>query len=98
MSKQKKQIDIEINGKKYPYRETMGAMVAFKQETGLEAPVDTESTLIYMYNVVKAICRRNGQDFDLSFQQFIDGLDGDEYLRVVGECASDQEEGDEKNA
>ena len=41
MSKQQKQqpanrpIEIEINGEKYPYIETMGAMVGFKQETGL---------------------------------------------------------------
>ncbi len=97
MNKSKKQFEIDINGKKYPYRETMGAMVAFKQETGLDTPANTEDTLKYMYHVVKAMCRRTGQECDLTFQQFIDGLDGDEFLRIVGENQPDQAEGDGKN-
>ena len=98
MSESKKQLEIEINGKKYPYKETMGAMMDFKQETGLDSPVDTETTLKYMYHVVKAMCRRSGQECDLTYQQFLDGLDGDEFLRIVNENRQDPAEGDEKNA
>ena len=107
MSKQQKQqpasrpIEIEINGEKYPYIETMGAMISFKQETGLDAPVDMEDTVKYMYHVVKSVCRRENRTFDLSFEQFSDGLEGDEYLRVTAALAAkasgNTKEGDEKN-
>lgn len=56
-------LEIEVNGKRYPYRETMGAMLSFKEETGLDAPVDTEDSVKYMYHVVKSNCRRNGEEF-----------------------------------
>lgn len=108
MSKQQKQqpanrlIEIEINGEKYPYIETMGAMMGFKQETGLDAPVDMEDTVKYMYHVVKAVCRREKRPFDLSFEEFADGLDGEEYLRVTAALAAktsgNAKEGDGKNA
>lgn len=107
MSKQQKQqpasrqIEIEINGEKYPYIETMGAMMGFKQETGLDAPVDMEDTVKYMYYVVKAVCRREKRPFDLSFEEFADGLDGEEFLRVTAALAAkasgNTKEGDEKN-
>lgn len=107
MSKQQKQqpaslqIEIEINGEKYPYIETMGAMMGFKQETGLDAPVDMEDTVKYMYHVVKAVCRREKRPFDLSFEEFADGLDGDEFLRVTAALAAktsgNVKEGDGKN-
>ena len=94
-----KQIEIRIGEKTYPYKETMGAMLAFKQETGLDAPIDTEDTIKYMYHVVKAMCRRNKEEFGLSFEEFADGLDGDEYLRVITALQTDGgKEDNEKNA
>lgn len=106
MSKQqntiaKRQIEIEINDRKYPYLETMGAMMSFKQETGLDAPVDLEDQVKYMYHVVKSACRRKGEEFTLSFQEFADGLTGDEFLRVTAELAEQSGQtgkDDEKNA
>lgn len=96
----KRQIEIEINGEQYPYVETMGAMVGFKQETGLDAPVDLEDTLKYMYHVVKAACRRKSIPFELSFQEFADGLDAEEFNRVTTAIAGEAPaKGDsEKNA
>ena len=95
-------LEIEVNGKRYPYRETMGAMLSFKEETGLDAPVDTEDSVKYMYHVVKSNCRRNGEEFKLSFQEFADALDGEEFIRItaaLAERANENKDGDaEKNA
>lgn len=95
-------LEIEVNGKKYPYRETMGAMLSFKEETGLDAPVDTADSVKYMYHVVKSNCRRNGEEFKLSFQEFADALEGEEFIRItaaLAERAKDNPEEDtEKNA
>lgn len=81
-------VEIEINGTKYPYRETMGAMLAFKEDTGLDSPSTLEDSLKYMYYVVRSAARREGKEFALSFEEFADGLDGDEYLRVTGELTA----------
>ena len=76
----------------------MGAALAFKQETGLDEPGDEEDLLKYMYHVVKSNCRREGREFNLSFQDFIDGLDSDEFLRFVRERSTEQTEDTPKNA
>lgn len=95
-------LEIEVGGKKYPYRETMGAMLSFKEETGLDAPVDTEDSVRYMYHVVRSNCRRNGEEFKLSFQEFADALDGEEFIRITSALAErtkdNPEEDTEKNA
>lgn len=98
----KGQMGIVINGEKYPYVETMGAMLGFKQETGKDMPEDLEEILKYMYHVVKAVCRRENKPFELSFDDFADGLDADEFNRVyLGLAEAGQDEGKEgagKNA
>lgn len=84
MSKQnKKQLTITVNGQEYPYIETMGALLGFKNETGLDIPADLEDNLKYMYHVVKAVCRREKREFDMSFGEFADGLDAEEFNRVL---------------
>ena len=40
-----KQIQISINGKAYPCRQTMGAMLRFKRETGREVTESSEGSL-----------------------------------------------------
>lgn len=95
----KKTYEIEVAGKTYPYRETMGAMLAFTEETGLDAPVTTQDNLKYMYHVLKSQARRHdGVPFDMSFEEFVDGLYADDYLRLTADQANDAEDGDdEKN-
>ncbi len=97
----KAQIEISLNGEKYPYRETMGAMLAFKEETGRDTPTDTADSVRYMYHVVKSNCRREGREFKLSFQDFADALDGEEFIRVTAALAARTDgdgDGKEKNA
>ena len=98
----KRQLEIVINGEKYHYIETMGAMLDFKQETGKDMPDGLEETLKYMYHVVKSVCRRENKPFELSFDDFADGLDADEFNRVflglAGPAPEEGKEGGKKNA
>lgn len=95
--KQDKLKTIVIDGQEYTYRETMGAMVDFKNETGLDAPEDVEDILKYMYHVVKSNCRREHREFNMSFREFADGLDGDEFQRFTETINSSAQEEPGKN-
>jgi len=95
-----KQIKITIGGTEYPYQETMGAMLAFKRETGLDitqvAPEDTENNLKYMYQVVKHTCKVTGREFKMTFEEFVDNFHSLEYSRLLLDIAdqvSDFQEG-----
>ncbi len=93
-----KTYSIEVAGKKYPYRETMGAMLSFNEETGLEAPVTMKDQLKYMYHVLKSQGRRSdGVPFDLSFEEFTDGLNADDYLNLIADMEAAVTEDEEKN-
>lgn len=96
--KQIKQNTIVIDGQEYTYRETMGAMLAFKAETGLDAPEDLEDIVKYMYHVVKSNCRRERKEFNLSYQEFVDGMDAAEFQRFVEIFTGPAKEEPEKNA
>lgn len=87
---------IVIGGQEYTYRETMGSIVAFKSETGLDTPEDLEDILKYMYHVVKSNCSREHKEFNMSFQEFLDALDADEFQRFTGIVNQEKEES-EKN-
>lgn len=87
-NKAKKIIEIEINGVKYPYLETCGSLLDFKQETGLDSPVDLEDNIKYIYFVVRSACRRSGKTFEMSFQEFADSLDLEEFTRLMQEIAA----------
>ena len=53
MSKKiKKQLSINVKGTEYPYIETMGALLSFNRETGLDMPVNLEDNLKYMYHAL----------------------------------------------
>lgn len=102
-----KQITILIGNNEYPYVETMGAMLSFKEEFGIEASAieagNIEQNLQYMYHVVRSACHRQGIPFDMSFEEFCDNLEGLEYTRVRAEIARRLErvlkgDSDEKNA
>lgn len=80
-------ITIKLNGKEYPYIETMGALVAFKAEEGIEISdvklTDSTHQVKYMYLVLRGACRHLGQEeFPLTFDEFCTALTGDEFLRV----------------
>ena len=82
-----KQLKITIRGEKYPYQETMGAIMAFKKETGMEpsqiSPDDTETNLKYMYHVVKYSCKVEGVEFKMSYEEFCNRLHALEYTEIM---------------
>ena len=70
---------MNINGKHYPCRVTMGAMLLFKRETGHEATAIDGGALsdliTFVWCCVKSSCRADGVDFQLSLDDFADSID-----------------------
>lgn len=74
-------IEITINGKHYPCRQTMGAMLRFKQETGREI-TDIEQgnfsdICTFLWCCVVSACKHDGVEFGLSLMDFADSIDPD---------------------
>ena len=90
----KKKLTITVDGKEYPCRPTMGAMLRFKQETGREVtqiePGDLSGLVTYLWCCIRSSCKREGTDFPLSLMDFADSIDPQD---VALWTASLQEEG-----
>ncbi len=108
MKKDKKKITVTIDGKEYPIRLTMGAILRFKQETGKEVN-EAEGTMdnaTLVWCCIQSGCKREDKDFEYSLMDFADHVDADEIEGLVGAVfqlfGGDQQqdgEGDEaKNA
>lgn len=72
-----RQLTIEIEGKKYPCRQTMGAMLRFKQETGKDVSQisnDFSDLCAYLYCCVVSACKHDNIAFDYSLLDFADSL------------------------
>ena len=75
-------VEITINGVAYPCRQTMGAMLRFKQETGKEAteidPGSFSDICTYLWCCVKSASKADGIDFNLSLMDFADNVTPEE--------------------
>ncbi len=71
-----KRITIKVGDKTYPCYTTMGAAVGFRQQTGrdIEKIEGTSDVAAFVYNCAKSACRREHIDFDMSFEEFCDGV------------------------
>lgn len=71
-------IEVKINGKAYPCRPTMGAMLRFKQLTGKEVTALTSGELSdmlsYLYCCVASACAADGIEFKMELMQFADAI------------------------
>lgn len=67
---------VSINGKAYPCRSTMGAMLRFKQETGKDfTAIDLHAIsdiCTYFWCCVVSACKADGVDFDMTLMDFAD--------------------------
>lgn len=76
-----KTIMIEIEGKKYPLRATMGAMKEFKKQTGKDPKdMDAESAVemaTFIYCCVVSACRKDGVEMTMTLDDFLDSVDVD---------------------
>lgn len=73
-----KKVEIEMKGRKYPCRATMGALLDFKRETGREATEIGEKSLtdlvVFVWCCIKSACRADGVEFQMSLDEFADGI------------------------
>lgn len=75
---EKKNITVVVSGVEYPCRQTMGAMLRFKQETGREITDisgDLSDMCTFLWCCVKSACKVDGKKFDMSLMDFADRLD-----------------------
>ena len=72
---------ITINGKEYPCRVTMGAMLRFKRETGHDVSQlderDVSDLITLLWCCVASASKADGVEFRLSLLDFADRLDPD---------------------
>lgn len=72
--KQKK-IEITIGGKRYPCRQTMGAMLRFKRETGKEVTEIGQSVsdlCVFLWCCTASACNADGIEFPYQLDDFAD--------------------------
>lgn len=93
-------IEITIDGKAYPCRQTMGAMLRFKNETGKEVTEITNSLsdmCAYLFCCTASACKKDGVKFDMSLMDFADSItpeDLNEWTEAVNATASQAPEGE----
>lgn len=79
---------IQIKGKEYPCRVTMGAMVRFKRESGKDIrevdQSDIVQMLLFVWCCVKSACNADGVEFDVSYDKFVDMLEPDDFTEFFG--------------
>lgn len=69
---------IQVYGKEYPVRMTMGAMRRFKRETGTDVSrmgTDVDLMIIFLFCCVASACNADGVELPLDIDTFADGLD-----------------------
>lgn len=99
----KTNIEVTINGKVYPCRPTMGAMLRFKKETGKEVTeitTDNFSDLCtYLYCCVASASAADKVPFDMPLMDFADALsaeDMENWAKAMQEGAAKNGEAEKK--
>lgn len=73
-----KKVEIKIGEEVYPCRQTMGAMLRFKQETGREVTeIDTTSftdICTFLWCCIVSASKHDGKKFKLSLMDFADSV------------------------
>lgn len=98
-------VKIIINGASFPCRQTMGAMLRFKRETGKEVTelkADSITDMVtYLWCCIKSTCQHDGITFDLSLMDFADSISNEditEWASVVFTApAEDKGNGEKKS-
>lgn len=73
-------IELTINGEVFPCRQTMGAMLRFKELTGKEVTdINGFSDLCtYLYCCIKSASAKDGKEFSMSLMDFADSVTPEE--------------------
>lgn len=88
-------IEIEIGGRKWPMRATIGAWKKFEESTGLKmSDLKTNAGLADVVNIcrlafyyVQAGCKANGTAFEMSSDEFLDAIEMTEMEKVADAIA-----------
>lgn len=98
-----KKVELTINGKAFPCRPTMGAMLRFKRETGREVTqIDASSftdLCTYLWCCVVSACKHDGIKFNMALLDFADCITPEDMTEWSDSVTSDAEpsaEGAEK--
>ena len=95
--------EIEIGGKKWPMRATIGAWNRFKETTGKDvADLDNAgnpdlvgfASLAFFF--VQAGCKFNGTDFKMSLDDFLDAVEISEMTKIADAIADVMNGGQQK--
>ena len=93
-------IEVVINGKAYPCRQTMGAMLRFKKETGKEVTdiVDSPTDMLaFLYCCTQSACAHDGVAFDMDLMAFADSITPDDlnqWTNAVNGATAQMPDGD----
>lgn len=94
-------IEVLINGKAYPCRPTMGAMLRFKKETGKEVTeIGTNSfsdLCVYLYCCVASASANDRVDFNMSLMDFADALNPDDMANWAAQLQAESATGSDDN-
>ena len=95
-----KKVEITINGKAYPCRQTMGAMLRFKERTGKEVTEiggNLSDICVYLFCCVASACKKDGVPFGMSLMDFADSITPDDlnqWTKVANGTAEQSPESD----
>lgn len=73
-----KKLTIEICGKEYPCRQTMGSMLRFKRETGRDITATdggAADMCVYLWCCVVSACKADGVEFGMGLEDFADCIE-----------------------
>lgn len=93
---------ITINGKGYPCRVTMGAMLRYKRATGQDVSRmdsdDTAALVTFLWCCVSSACNADGVEFPYTLDDFADRLDPEGVTAFYQdmEAAAGKDNGNEK--
>lgn len=92
---------LNINGKEYPCRVTMGAMLRFRNETGHDVSAmrdgDTAELVTFLYCCVASACNADGVEFGFSLTDFADRLDPEMVTEFYNDTQGDAGTPDSKS-
>jgi hypothetical protein len=98
--KTKPEIRLQIGGRDYPCRVTMGAMIRFKRDTGVDVSKldtsDMESMVRFVWHCVASASKVDGVEFNMKFEDFADHLDPTTLNGFYAEMAEDNDGGKKK--
>lgn len=97
-----KKIEINIDGKRYPCRMTMGALLRFKRETGKELTSITadsgSDSIVLMWCCAVSACKHDDIEFGYTLEDFADAVTPPVLNAWSNAVAADMTEADEEDS